>query len=57
MITISPFSEIPEKLPERPKKVSHTTGEVFQMWLNRKERELNEGDTEGVYQRPDNRDN
>lgn len=56
MITISPFSEIPKKLPERPKKISHTTGEVFQMWLNRKEREY-EGDKEGVYQRPDNRNN
>ena len=46
--------ELSEKLPERPKKVSHEPGEIFQMFLNRKMRENNERDKQDIHQRPDN---
>lgn len=42
---ISKVPNLFNKLPERPKKVSHETGEVFQMVLNRK---MKEYDDEGA---------
>lgn len=39
---ISKIPDLLNKLPERPKKVSHETGEVFQMVLNRKIKELDD---------------
>jgi hypothetical protein len=39
---IGNIPELSEKLPERPKKVSHETGEVFQMILNQKIKELDD---------------
>jgi hypothetical protein len=52
---IGNIPELSEKLPERPKKVSHETGEIFQMFLNRKMRENNERDKQDIHQWPDNR--
>ena len=39
---ISKVPNLFNKLPERPKKVSHETGEVFQMVLNQKIKELDD---------------
>jgi hypothetical protein len=39
---ISKVPNLFNKLPERPKKVSHETGEVFQMILNQKIKELDD---------------
>lgn len=52
---IGNIPELSNKLPERPKKVSHETGEVFQMVLNRKRKEINEGNKQDIHQWSDNR--
>jgi hypothetical protein len=39
---ISKVPNLFNKLPEKPKKVSHETGEVFQMILNQKIKELDD---------------
>jgi hypothetical protein len=39
---ISKVPNLFNKLPERPKKVSHETGEVFQMILDQKIKELDD---------------
>jgi hypothetical protein len=36
---IGNIPEISNKLPEKPKKTTHETGEIFQMYLNRKIKE------------------
>lgn len=51
---IGNIPEHSDKLPERPKKVSHETGEIFQMFLNQKMREINERDKKDIHQWSDN---
>ena len=44
-MVIGNIPELSEKFPEKPKKTTHETGEIFQMILDRKikEREDNDG--------------
>ena len=38
-MVIGNIPELSEKFPEKPKKTTHETGEIFQMYLNRKIKE------------------
>lgn len=38
-MVIGKIPEHSDKLPEKPKKTTHETGEIFQMYLNRKIKE------------------
>lgn len=41
---IGNIPEISNKLPERLKKTHHDSGEIFQMYLNRKIKEIEDND-------------
>ena len=48
---IGNIPEISNKLPEKPKKTTHETGEIFQMYLNRKIKETENNELFYEYQK------